>query len=222
MELDSAGGAAAFSPMQDRDGRRPRGAGRLLLVAAREMLGPGRKQERFGARTQGSRNAQSHGYEQSAPRSCVSTRLSHKSPGAKVRRQLSRSKDFWEGSETNQSPGNGSVWAAADICDSLPRRERSTWPRVEAQKRVRLRTRERQGTRPGWGGASCGETQRQRRAGERHLGLPLSSSGRCGFRLVLEALCLVRERLEPELVGCCERGGQELECLVAVAGVVAS
>ena len=32
---------------------------------------------------------------------------------------MSRSKDFWEGSETNQSPGNGSVWAAADICDSL-------------------------------------------------------------------------------------------------------
>jgi hypothetical protein len=36
-----------------------------------------------------------------------------------VRRQMSRSKDFWEGSETNQSPGNGPVWAAADICDSL-------------------------------------------------------------------------------------------------------
>jgi hypothetical protein len=32
---------------------------------------------------------------------------------------MSRSKDFWEGSETNQSPGNGPVWAAADICDSL-------------------------------------------------------------------------------------------------------
>ena len=42
-------------------------------------------------------------------------RLSHKSPGTKVRPQLSRSKDFWEGSETNQSPRNGSVWAAADI-----------------------------------------------------------------------------------------------------------
>jgi hypothetical protein len=46
-------------------------------------------------------------------------RLSHKSPGANVRRQMSRSKDFWEGSETNRSPGNGLVWAAADICDSL-------------------------------------------------------------------------------------------------------
>jgi hypothetical protein len=32
MELDSAGGAAAFSPMQERDGRPSRGAGRLLLV----------------------------------------------------------------------------------------------------------------------------------------------------------------------------------------------
>ena len=51
-------------------------------------------------------------------------RLSHKSPGAKVRRQMSRSKDFWEGSETNQSPGNGPVWAAADICDSLRRKEK--------------------------------------------------------------------------------------------------
>ena len=51
--------------------------------------------------------------------SCFRLRLSHKSPGAKGRRQLSRSKDFWEGSETNQSPGNGSVWAAADTCDSL-------------------------------------------------------------------------------------------------------
>ena len=58
------------------------------------------------------------GIKQEAP---FQARLSHKSPGAKVRRQLSRSKDFWEGSETNQSPGNGSVWAAADICDSLTR-----------------------------------------------------------------------------------------------------
>jgi hypothetical protein len=50
----------------------------------------------------------------------------------------------------------------------------------------------------------------------------LSSSGRCDFRLVREVLCLVRERLEVERVGCCERGGQELECLVAVSRVVAS
>jgi hypothetical protein len=34
MELDSTGGAAAFSPMQERDGRRARGAGRLQLVQA--------------------------------------------------------------------------------------------------------------------------------------------------------------------------------------------
>jgi hypothetical protein len=46
-------------------------------------------------------------------------KLSHKSPAANVRLQLSGSKAFWESSETNQSPGNGSVWAAADICDSL-------------------------------------------------------------------------------------------------------
>jgi hypothetical protein len=52
-------------------------------------------------------------------------RLSHKSPGAKVRRQMSRSKDFWEGSETNQSPGNAPVWAAADICDSLANERQS-------------------------------------------------------------------------------------------------
>jgi len=62
------------------------------------------------------------GRDLSRCRSCIRGRLSHKSPGAKVRRQLSRSKDFWEGSETNQSPGNGSVWAAADICDSLRRK----------------------------------------------------------------------------------------------------
>jgi hypothetical protein len=53
-------------------------------------------------------------------------------------------------------------------------------------------------------------------------GLRSASRGSGGLRLVREALCLVRERLEAELVGCCERGGQELERFVAVGGVVAS
>jgi hypothetical protein len=39
MELDSAGGAAAFSPMQERDGRRSRGAGRLQLVRSGREFG---------------------------------------------------------------------------------------------------------------------------------------------------------------------------------------
>jgi hypothetical protein len=45
-------------------------------------------------------------------------------------------------------------------------------------------------------------------------------SGGCGF--VLEAPGLVRERLEAECVGGGERGVDELEGLLAVAGVVAS
>ena len=39
MELDSAGGAAALSPMQKRDGRWSRGAGRLQLVRSEGLVG---------------------------------------------------------------------------------------------------------------------------------------------------------------------------------------
>jgi hypothetical protein len=49
-------------------------------------------------------------------------RLSHKSterPGSKGRRQMSRSQGLWEGFESIQSPGNGCLRAAANICDSL-------------------------------------------------------------------------------------------------------
>jgi hypothetical protein len=75
----------------------------------------------------------------------IQARLSHKSPGANVRRQLSPSKGFWEASETNQSPGNGSVWAAADICDSLRRKRywgrdgRTSGPGLVGTRRSKLR-----------------------------------------------------------------------------------
>ena len=42
-------------------------------------------------------------------------------PSFRTRHKMGRSKAFGKGSATNQSPGNGPVWAAADICDSLRR-----------------------------------------------------------------------------------------------------
>jgi hypothetical protein len=65
----------------------------------------------------------------------------------------------------------------------------------------------------------------------KRYGMPCERASTClrralrgtgGLRLVLEVLCPVVERLEAELVGCRERGGQELERFVAVASVVAS
>ena len=45
-------------------------------------------------------------------------------PSFRTRHKMGRSKAFGKGSATNQSPGNGPVWAAADICDSLRRKQR--------------------------------------------------------------------------------------------------
>jgi hypothetical protein len=58
------------------------------------------------------------------PRCSFCLRLSHKSGvtpplGLRTRRKMSRSKAFGRVSETNQSPRNGPLGAAADICDSL-------------------------------------------------------------------------------------------------------
>jgi hypothetical protein len=45
---------------------------------------------------------------------------------------MSRSKVFWAGAETNQSPGSGPLNVVVDICDSLRRNEK-----LEATLRIR-------------------------------------------------------------------------------------
>src|SRR5918997_4345468 len=53
---------------------------------------------------------------------------------------MSRSKAFGNGSETNQSPRNGPLRAAADICDSLPKKRKLPNPaRGYAVRGMRLR-----------------------------------------------------------------------------------
>jgi hypothetical protein len=69
--------------------------------------------------------AQLHGHQHSAQSGldfCKQARLSHKSGAAahlRTPHKMGRSKALGKGSATNQSPRNGPLRTAADICDSL-------------------------------------------------------------------------------------------------------
>ena len=62
-------------------------------------------------------------------------------PSFRARHKIGRSKAFGKGSATNQSPRNGPLRAAADICDSLTRMQQRLGSVPERPRRLRLVSR---------------------------------------------------------------------------------
>jgi hypothetical protein len=115
-------------------------------------------------------------------------------PSSERGARMSRSKAFGNGSETNQSPRNGPLRAAADICDSFDEEQAPVELRT---RRLLLRPRR---ARPGRSGTRSqpregdtldavprerGRARAERSNGRRHRFADSPALGSCGDRLML-------------------------------------